>query len=344
MPTEPQGLDFSAFVDVRTIMPGWGLRKGVADGSVHFVPTRLSQVPALVHNVFRPDVLVTTVVGTPDGYTFANEISWQNAVVRTGAIIAAVESTAAPRCSAGDPLPCEQIVIIGRGHFAPADMPSAKFDSITDKLAAGVLPMICEGIRVQVGPGALGSTVLRNLEVPVRIDSGLLPDEVVDLDDHGMLIGDPVATYLAGGPRLRAWADGRSVLHPVEYTHDISRLSADPFVAVNTAVEIDEAGQINVEGTATAVFGGIGGHGDYAAAAAAAVGGISIIAVPTTHRGASTLVSSLSRPVSTPAHDVGIVVTERGVADLRGLDRTERKQALANLWGDTGIRDQQNGR
>ncbi len=121
--------------------------------------------------------------------------------------------------------------------------------------------------------------------MPVTIDSGLLPDAVAVLAGRGLLIGEPVATYLAGGPRLYAWADGRPVLHPIEYTHDLGRLSAGPFIAVNTAVEIDLDGAVNVEGTATAVLGGIGGHADYAAAAARSVGGLSVIAVTTRHNG-----------------------------------------------------------
>jgi acyl-CoA hydrolase len=341
MPKEPVGLDFTAFADVRTVMPGWGLRKAVAGGLAHFVPIRLSQVPALIHNVVQPDVLVATVVPAGGGYTFANEISWQNAAVDAGAVVAAVVSSASPRCAAGDSLPADQVVIVGSTDQPPADMPDARIDSITEQLGPRVLALIPEGARLQVGPGALGSYLLTHLTVPVRIDSGLLPDEVVDLDERGLLLGEPVTTYLAGGPRLRSWADGRPVLHPVEYTHDTTRLSADPFVAVNTAVEIDVHGQINVEGTATAVFGGIGGHGDYAAAAATTVGGVSIIAVATAHNGASTLVSSLSRPVSTPAHDVGVVVTERGSVDLRGLDRTERTAALTDLWGEAGIGKQE---
>jgi acyl-CoA hydrolase len=122
------------------------------------------------------------------------------------------------------------------------------------------------------------------------------------------------------------------VLHPVEYTHDLGRLSADPLFAVNTAVEIDLDGQVNVEGTAASVLGGIGGHADYAAAAARSAGGLSIVAVPTSHQGRPTLVRRLSRPVSTPSHDVDVVVTERGVADLRGRSRPERHQALTELW------------
>jgi hypothetical protein len=201
-----------------------------------------------------------------------------------------------------------------------------------EEIARRVALLVPEGARLQVGPNPVGDALLRRLTVPVTIDSGLLPDSVTSLASRGLLIGDPVATYLAGGPRLYEWADGRPILHPIEYTHDLGRLSAAVFIAVNTAVEIDFDGQVNVEGTASAVLGGIGGHADYAAAATRSVGGLSVITVTTRHNGKPTLVSQLSRPVSTPSQDVDIVVTERGEADLRGLSRPERHAALSKLW------------
>ena len=158
-----------------------------------------------------------------------------------------------------------------------------------EEIARRVALLVPAGARLQVGPSPVGDALLRLLTVPVTIDSGLLPDAVTVLAGRGLLIGEPVATYLAGGPRLYAWADGRPVLHPVEYTHDLGRLSAGPFIAVNTAVEIDLDGAVNVEGTASAVLGGIGGHADYAAAAARSVGGLSVIAVTTRHNGQPTL-------------------------------------------------------
>ncbi len=201
-----------------------------------------------------------------------------------------------------------------------------------EAIARLIAPLIAPGARVQVGPSPVATALLGQLTVPVRLDSGLLPEGVVDLDERGLLAAEPVAAYLAGGPRLYDWADGRPLLHPIEYTHDLGRLSADPLFAVNTAVEIDLDGQVNVEGTAASALGGIGGHPDYAAAAARSVGGLSIVAVPTTHHGRCTLVTRLSRPVSTPAHDVDVLVTERGLADLRGLSRPERSKALTRLW------------
>jgi acyl-CoA hydrolase len=175
---------------------------------------------------------------------------------------------------------------------------------------------------------------VRAAGVRVQADSGLLGDGVVTLDEAGLLLSDPVATYLVGTPALYAWADARGraghpVVHRIEHTHEPARLAAEPpLIAVNTAVEVDLDGQVNVEGTRNALVGGIGGHPDYAAAATRSTRGLSVIAVASQHRGRSTRVEHLSRPVTTAAHDVDVVVTEHGPADLRGLDRAERRRAL----------------
>jgi acyl-CoA hydrolase len=332
VPRPDSGLDFAAFADVRTFMPGWGLRAGVNAGLVRFAPASLAAVPALLNGPWRPDLLVATVVRAGGGFAFGSEVSWQRAAIRAGAQVAAVLSRAAPHADSGEPLPASLVRIIGETAEPPGAMPDVTPGAEHRAIAALVAPLITAGARLQVGPSPVTTALLREMAVPVRIDSGLLPEAVLDLDEAGLMVGVPVAAYLAGGPRLYAWADGRPVLHPVEYTHDLGRLSADPLFAVNTAVEIDLDGQVNVEGTAASVLGGIGGHADYAAAAVRSAGGLSIVAVPTSHQGSSTLVRRLSRPVSTPSHDVDVVVTERGVADLRGRSRPERHRALTELW------------
>ena len=332
VPRDDPDLDLAAFADVRTFMPGWGLRDGVAAGLVRFPPVRLSAVPALLHGPWRPDLLVASLVRAGGGYAFGSEVSWQRAAIGAGATVAAVISRGAPRADAGEPLDRDRVVAVGEEKEPPGVLRVTPPTPEHEEIARRVASLVPEGVRLQVGPSPVGDALLRTLTVPVTLDSGLLPDSVIDLASRGLLIGDPVATYLAGGPRLYEWADGRPVLHPIEYTHDLGRLSAGPFIAVNTAVEIDVDGQVNVEGTPSAVLGGIGGHADYAAAAARSVGGLSVIAVTSRHNGRPTLVPELSRPVSTPSQDVDIVVTERGEADLRGLSRPERHRALRALW------------
>jgi acyl-CoA hydrolase len=334
VPRADPGLDFAAFADVRTVMPGWGLRDGVAAGLVRFPPVRLSAVPALLHGPWRPDLLVASVVhaGGTAGYSFGSEVSWQRAAIGAGAHVAAVVSRGVPRADAGAPLHPDQVAVVGESAEPPGILRDTPPKPEHEEIARRVAALIPAGVRLQVGPSPVGDALLRQLTVPVRIDSGLLPESVVGLSARGLLIGEPAASYLAGGPKLYQWADGRPILHPVEYTHDLGRLSAGPFIAVNTAIEIDVDGQVNVEGTAAAVLGGIGGHADYAAAATRSVGGLSVITVTTRHNGKPTLVPRLSRPASTPSQDVDVVVTERGSADLRGLSRPERRAALGKLW------------
>jgi acyl-CoA hydrolase len=333
-PVADPALDFTAFADVRTVMSGWGLRRPVEAGLVRALPVRLSAVPALLHGPLRPDLLVAAVVPRPGGgFGFGAEVSWLRAAVAAGALVAGVLAPRYPRCDAGPALPEDRLVIVGSTDDRPATLafsaPQPEHRTIAEHVAA----LVPEGARVQVGPGALGVAILDGLRRPVRIESGLLPDGVVDLDRRGMLAAEPVAAYLAGGGRLLDWADGRPVLHPVEHTHDPGRLSCGiPFVAVNTALEVDEQGQVNVEGLPGAAVGGIGGHPDYAAAGSRSIGGLSIVALPSARQGRPALVPQLSGPATTPGHDVDVLVTERGAVDLRGLDRAERAAAVRGLW------------
>jgi hypothetical protein len=339
-PVAEPTLDLSLFADARTVMSGWGLRAAVEAGTVTPIPMRLSAVPALLHGPLRPDLVLATVVRTADGLRFSAEVSWLRAAMGAGAPVAAVVSRSGPHADAGPALPEDAVIVLGESDDGPRELSFATPTPAQEQICAHAAALVPEGARVQVGPGQLGAAMLRALRVPVRIDSGLLPEQVVDLDERGLLLGDPIAAYLVGSERLYRWAHGRPLLHPLEVTHDLGRLSNGvPFVAFNTAIELDVAGQVNVEGTESAIVGGIGGHADYAAAGARSVGGLSIVAVSSTHKGRSTLVRRLSRPASTPSQDVDVVVTERGAADLRGLSRAERAAALLDLWGPAGVRE-----
>lgn len=334
LPTPDDDLVYSAFTDVVGLMGGWGLRKPIGDGTVRSLPLRWSTVPALIADVMRPDVLLVSVVPHPGGgWSFGTEVSWMQAVIDAGAMVAGVVSTASPVAYWGPPLPDEQVTIVGQADGEVAPLQFSPPEEVHRQIAENLAPLVTEGGRVQVGPGAMGGAVLDAISVSVRVDSGLLPDGVVALDRRGLLLDVPVGTYLAGGAELLEWADGRPLLHRVEHTHDLRRLTeGPPFFAINTALEVDDQGNVNVEGSKERPIASPGGHPDYAAAGARSVGGLSIIALPSEHRGRPTLVDTLSGPVTTAAHDVDVVVTERGAADLRGLSRSGRAEALHSLW------------
>jgi acyl-CoA hydrolase len=333
-------LGFTAFRDVRCLVGGPGVREAMDAGVAHLTPCRISAVPALLAGPLRPDLVVATVVRDGAGLRFGSEVSWMRGLLEnTDVPVAAVVSRSAPRADAGGCLPDGRVEVLGEvdgvdGEPQQVPTPSPRPDDRA--VAQHVAGLVPEGARLQIGPGRLAAALLAALRVPVGLDSGLLPEQVVDLDERGLLLGVPTSAYLVGTRRLYDWADGRRVLHPIEVVHDVGRLSAaglPPLVAVNTALEIDLDGQVNVEGVGSSTVGMIGGHPDFAAAAARSIGGLSVVALVSTRHGRPTLVERLSRPVTTASHDVQVVATERGVVDLRGLGRAERRSALVRLWG-----------
>jgi acyl-CoA hydrolase len=335
LPAPIDGLDVEAFADVVALMPGWGVREVLRSPKARFLPTRLAAIPALLADVLRPDVLLTRVVSRDGLLRFGTEVSWQRAVIGDGTRTLAVIDTSAPAADAEAPFDPSAVEVLGSVGGRPARVPEREPEPIHDALADAVLQLLPDDARIQYGPGQLGTALLRRAQVPLHIDTGLLTDAVVDLDRRGLLAGTPSATYLLGSDSLYEWADERPILRGLDYTHDLTRLSRGlPLVAVNTAIEIDQFGQINVEGVRDKVIGGIGGHPDYCAAARMSSGGLSIIAVPTKVNGRSPLVERLSRPASTPAHDVDLIVTESGHVDLRAADWSQRRALIAELFAE----------
>jgi hypothetical protein len=333
LPSPMDGLDTTAFAEVIALMPGWGVRDLMRNPNARFLPTRLAAIPALLADVLRPSVLLTRLVQRGSQLQFSTEVSWQQSVISSGAKLLGLIDTGAPAAATGPALETSGVEVLGTVDGGPLRVAQKEPDPIHDALADAVLRFIPEGARLQYGPGQFGAALLRRARIPLVIDTGLLTDAVVDLDRRGLLAGTPSATYLFGSELLYDWADGRPILRGIEYTHDLTRLSrGTPLIAVNTAIEVDPFGQINVEGLGDKVIGGIGGHPDYCAAGRISSGGLSIIAVPSRVNGRSPLVEQLSRPASTPAYDIDLIVTESGHADLRTAGWSERRALITGLF------------
>jgi acetyl-CoA hydrolase len=116
-------------------------------------------------------------------------------------------------------------------------------------------------------------------------------------------------------------------LRSSEYTHDPRVLGRiERFVAMNSAVEVDLTGQVNGEVASGSYVGAVGGALDFIRAANQSAGGVSLMLLP-----ASRVVEQLSGPVSTPRSEAGVVVTEKGAADLRGCSLRERERRMTAI-------------
>ncbi len=223
-----------------------------------------------------------------------------------------------------------------------------------EAIAAHVAALVPDGATVQFGVGGTPDAVLAALgdKHDLGVHSGLIGDAVLDLIEAGVITnarkpidaGLTVTGNIVGTERLYRWADrNRSLLmRPVSYTHNPQVLSRfDVFYAINAAIEVDLGGQINAETVNGTYIGAIGGQGAFARAGAAAPHGRSIIALPSTAADGtvSRIVARLADAVTTtPRADADLVVTEHGVADLRGAPLHERAQRLIAI-ADPAHRD-----
>ncbi len=332
----PQGQLLSGldrYAHVATVMGGFALRGPIDAGTVRYVTARLGTVPALLQGPLQPDVLVAPLAPVDGGFLSTTESAWLRAAIDAGAEVLGIERSGVPVLDAGPPIPADRVRVVGRSSAPPTEVRWGIPQDVHRAIAERVVSLIPEGARVQYGPGPVGTAVIDAIERPVRIDTGMLSDAVVELDRRGLLLGHAYAPYCGGTHALYDWASGHAVVDRIEHTHDPVRLAGEPpLIAVNTALEIDLDGQVNVEAVGGSAVAGIGGHPDYSFGAARSATGISVVALPTRRGPHRTLVERLAAPVTTPSHDVDVVVTEHGVADLRGLDRSARRAVLAALW------------
>jgi acyl-CoA hydrolase len=321
-PTTPEWLKDQT-VRGRTIMAGYGLTEPIASGRISYVPIRLSAVPRFVRDIARPDVGVITGVRRGSGFAYAENVGWGPALARhAGTVI--VEVVDAARDLDGPMI--EADIAHGLASFRPPD-------TTDHEIARHVLTVLPTKPTIQLGPGGVPDAIVAALDRPVHVWSGVITDSVCALMNSGLLLGDVTAAYTWGGAAIRELASaGRLRLVSVEETHDISLLSSiECFVGLNTALQLGLDGSVNVERVNGRVVAGIGGHADFCAGASRSPGGVSIVALrSTTKHGESTIVPRVET-VSTPHCDVEVVVTEHGVADLRGIDDPARARRIIEV-------------
>jgi acyl-CoA hydrolase len=289
-----------------------------------------------------------------------------------GAVVMLTPPDAAGRCSLG---PCAEFAVTAMAHAATvlgvinpslprlADAPTVAYanldavvefdeapaaydlgtpDAAAAAIAGHIAGLIEDGAALQVGLGKVPGALLAALRDRrgLRLFSGMLGDELLDLDAAGSL--DPefahTACALVGSAGFYARLDGYDgiAVRGCEVTHDMARLTAIAgFTAVNSAVEVDLLGQANAEMIGGRAVSGAGGAPDFARAARLTRGGRSIVALSATagREQVSRIVPRLGTGAvcSIPRHDIDLIVTEYGVADLRGRSVHERAEAVVQV-------------
>jgi acyl-CoA hydrolase len=210
-------------------------------------------------------------------------------------------------------------------------------------IGRNVAQRVPDGAIIQLGIGSMAVAVARALSQHrgLRVRSGMVGDWLPELLASGAMdTTDPEACMasLAVGTRNLydfASADGPlSFAAPEQLVAPRGALAEAPFMAINSALEVDVYGQANAEFLGTRYVGAIGGQSDYFRAARRSPGGLAIIALACTVGAPlrSRVVARIANAyVTTAQSDIDLLVTEYGVADIRATTLPERRKLITAL-------------
>jgi acetyl-CoA hydrolase len=224
------------------------------------------------------------------------------------------------------------------------ELPARSIGAAERAIAANVARLVPDRATIELGIGLIPEAVTAALghKCGLGVHSGAIGDGVADLMAAGIVNNrnkeiDPgvtVSLMLMGTRRLYDFANRNELIRirSPRYTHDALVLgNFRRFVAINSALEVDLTGQVNAETAQGRNIGLTGGQMDFVRAANRAPEGRSIIALPATSRDRrhTRIVARLpDGVVTTPRADADCVVTEHGIAELKGRTLAERAAAM----------------
>ncbi len=337
-------------------------------GRLDVLPWHYSSLErAFATGVLRADVVLLQLAPPPpgrSGYSLGLANDYVAAAARSARVVLAEINPDVP-WTHGSALPAEiRPHAFVRADAPPQELRPSRFGDVETRIARLVAELVPEGACLQFGVGAVPVAAMSGLgdHRALSIHSGVIGDVCVDLIESGAVTnarkpfdrGVTVTNTVLGTRRLfdHVHDNPAVAVRPASHTHDHATLARIGDVrAINSGVEIDLTGQVNAEVAGGAYVGAVGGLNDFVRGALASPGGRSIIALPASALGgtASRIVTRVDT-VTVPRSDADLVVTEHGVADLRGATLAERaarliaiaapafREDLARAWRDREAR------
>ncbi|WP_323117852.1 acetyl-CoA hydrolase/transferase family protein [Burkholderia alba] len=327
------------------------VRQGVEDGNrkvVFYVPNTFSQSPRLFADHIPVDAMLVMVSPMDrNGYfTFGTNNDYTSSVARSARRLIVEVNPNMPRVFGASLLHVSEVdAIVESDHPLPELKPKAA-TALDRTIGALIAELVPDGACLQMGIGALPNAVCDALagHRHLGIHTELLTPGLVELVRRGAVDnsrkaihrGKSVFTFAMGERALYDFLNDNPSLesYPVDYVNDPATIARnDSVVSVNSTIEMDLTGACNSEHVNGHQYSASGGQLDFVRGAYASRGGKSIIAFhATAGRGrVSKIVARLAGPVTTPRTDTHLVVTEYGVANLKGLSSTGRAAALIRL-------------
>ena len=328
---------------------GGQARKAIAAGIADAMPCYYRDIPGLIKERDIECLCVTVSEMDEHGYFSMGPTSGaaMDLVFRAKHIYLEVNKQM-PRCVSAPMIHISQVTAFCRTDYELPVTGSSQIDAVSEKIGGYIAEEIPDGAAIQLGIGAIPDAVGMALKKKhhLGIHTEMFTDSMVELIECGAVDnsckeihrGRSVTTFAFGSKRIYDYVDNNPAIEilPVDYVNEPSVIAQlSNFISVNAAVEVDLWGQVCAESLGTRHLSGTGGQVDYVRGAVLSQGGKSFIAFPSTAKGGtvSRIRSCLSEGavVTTGKNDVDYIVTEYGLAKLRGKTLQERTKELIRI-------------
>ena len=246
----------------------------------------------------------------------------------------------------------DEIDVLIESESTPYEMVDPEATDVERAIARHIQDLIPDGATLQTGIGAVPSVVAALLAEgdggDYGVHSEMFTTGLMKLHQAGKVTnarkgqfdGVSICTFAGGTRELYDWLhDNREVAFlPVEVVNSPEVIGANrSMITINAALSVDIHGQVVADTRSGEQFSGIGGHEDFVAGAGLELSDRSILCLPSTYRAGEEVRSRIvpwfaaGTVITTPRHQVDVIVTEHGVAELRGKTVHQRGEALAAI-------------
>lgn len=326
---------------------GAGSRRAINGGFGDIIPNYYRDIPGHIGRLYDYDVYCASVspMDKHGYFSLATVSSYSLAMIAKARRIFLEVNDRQPRAVCGAQIHISQVDGFVEVSQPLPVLPAVPIDATSAAIGGLIAERIGDGACIQLGIGAIPNAVGEALrdKHDLGIHTEMFTDSMVELIECGAVNnskkaihrGQSVTTFAFGSQRIYDYIDDNPamLLLPVEYVNDPNVICRnDNVISVNAALEVDLWGQVCAESLGTKHMSGTGGQVDFVRGACQSRGGKSFIAFTSTaKKGTISRITSTLSPgavVTTSKNDVDYVVTEYGVAHLRGEPLSSRARQL----------------
>jgi acyl-CoA hydrolase len=325
-------------------------RRGINEGWCDYSPNHFHELPVFLSEFIQPDILLAAVSPMDEeGYfTFGTAVSGNYEVMEKARLVIVEENENMPCTYGRTKIHISEVDYVSRNNFSLPEISLGKSSPEAEAIGVLVAEHIPDGATLQLGIGEIPNAVAKHLmtKKDLGVHAEMISDNIVELLECGAISnrykplnpGKVVASVALGTKKLYDYVNRNPMieLHPVSYTNNPVVISQNPnFAAINATLEVDLFGQCASESIGSRYYSGTGGQVDFCRGAIHSRGGKSFLVLPSTYNyGQSSRIVSCLKPgaiVSVTKNDTDYVVTEYGIAHLRGKSLRQRALELISI-------------